>query len=136
MATKIGCMTKAVYSTLPVDAMRAWAVCAIALIHCGGTTIPRTESLAKIRAARTRVVATVEDQQDVNLVTRDVVESRALEGMTRPEITELLGRGTPCSGTPRCMARGFEGDDLAFDIGADSATGSLRRLPMLFVGFD
>ena len=66
---------------------------------------------------------------------QEVVESDALQNMSRPEVQELLGRGDPCSRHPRCMDNGFENDDWFYDVGA-LGEGYPGPVPLLIVGFD
>jgi hypothetical protein len=102
---------------------------------CGGGAANRQQTLDELRAAMGREVTTPGDRQAHNDVVVRVVDSGALEGMTRDEVLAAIGRGRPCSESSLCAGRDYEDDDWVYEVGADPR-GSVGRMPTLIVGFD
>jgi hypothetical protein len=101
----------------------------------GGSGADRQRTLDELRAAVGREVVTPGDRQMHDALVVRVVETGALEGMTRGEVMAVIGRGRPCSESALCADRGYEGDDWIYDVGRDPR-GGVARLPTLIVGFD
>ena len=117
-------------------AMRALSLLtfALALAACG-PSIPPAQTLGNLRAVMEEPVDDADESAVASQRVQEVVESDALQNMSRVEVQEAIGRGDPCSRHPRCMENGFDGDDWFYDVGA-LGEGYPGPVPILIVGFD
>jgi hypothetical protein len=93
------------------------------------------ETLPRLRAALDQPVSSAEqNKQNSDLVVR-VSEDKHLEGLTRLEVEEKIGKGENCSKHPICKERGFWEDDWYYEIGTEGST-YLRHRPALILGFN
>ncbi|MAQ14839.1 MAG: hypothetical protein CMN30_08590 [Sandaracinus sp.] len=104
------------------------------LVACG-PSIPPEQTLRNLQEVMNEPVDDADESARFSQRVQEVVESDALQNMSRPEVQELLGRGDPCSRHPRCMDNGFENDDWFYDVGA-LGEGYPGPVPLLIVGFD
>jgi len=93
------------------------------------------ETLPKLRAALDREVSTPEQNAENSALARRVSEGKQLQGSSRTEVEEKLGRGAPCSRHPICGERGFDSEDWYYEIGREGSE-YVRHRPALIVGFN
>ncbi|MDB4987938.1 MAG: hypothetical protein JWN04_3116, partial [Myxococcaceae bacterium] len=63
-----------------------------------------------------------------------VSQDKQLQGLTREEVEEKLGKGDLCSRHPICSERGFDSQDWYYEIGQEGSE-YVRHRPSLIVGF-
>jgi hypothetical protein len=84
-----------------------------------------------------RPVQSRQQRKQHSRLVEKALESDALQGMTRTEVKQTIGRGDPCSRHPRCAEHGFAGDDWFYTVGRmGTQGGDPGPLPLLIVGFD
>lgn len=94
------------------------------------------ETLPKLRAAMDTTVESPEQNDEYSALTEQVSEQRHLHGLTRIELEQRLGRGDECSRHPICGERGFEPNDVYYEVGRASDSYVVRYRPALIVGFN
>ena len=115
--------------------LSALAVAATISIGCGGGTANREQLLADLREAMERNVEADADLERNNDLVVQVVEASALSRMSRLEVEQAIGRGTPCAGgNQACERYELNEDDWIYDVGRIS--GGLPGGPTLLLGFD
>ncbi|MFW5875818.1 MAG: hypothetical protein ACOCXM_03715 [Myxococcota bacterium] len=108
---------------------------ALALSSAGCATVggeSRDNLLSDLKGAMARPVDGKERSRAHSSLVEDVVETDLLQGMSRGQVAEAIGRGEPCSRHPRCDELGFEGNDWFYHVGPSRGA----RSPILIVGFD
>jgi hypothetical protein len=93
------------------------------------------DELEQLRAAITAPVATPEQNAHNSELVERVAEKDLLQGMTREQVADKLGRGDVCSRHELCAKQGFEDDDWYYEVG-EMGEGYARTRPVLIVGFD
>jgi outer membrane protein assembly factor BamE (lipoprotein component of BamABCDE complex) len=99
------------------------------------TPAPASETLPRLRDAIASPVATEEDNQRNSALVQQVSEDGVLQGLTRQEVQDQIGRGDVCSRHPMCREKGFEDDDWYYEVG-QMGEAIVRVRPVLIVGFD
>jgi len=80
-------------------------------------------------------VADPEQNSAHSRLVEQVVDARALDGLSRVEVRSRIGEGEPCYFYDRCHALGFDDDDWFYTVGTP-VEGFDGTLPVLLVGFD
>lgn len=93
------------------------------------------ETLPRLKAALDEPVASAEQNKQNSQLVVTISEDKHLEGLTRLEVEEKLGKGDPCGRHPICHERGFFEDDWYYEIGREGST-YLRHRPALILGFN
>ncbi len=101
----------------------------------GSSNIPPTQLFAEFKQAVARPLASREQSAENSRVAERLADSDALQGKTRTEVEEAIGRGDDCSRHPNCAEAGFEGDDWFYQVG-EVGEGDSGAIPQLIVGFD
>ena len=112
-----------------------FAACILCLAACGGPAIDRPGTLRALQAALHETVDTPGTRASHNDLVKKVAENGLLEGMTRDQVRDLIGRGTDCSASQLCTAQEFEADDWVYDVGVEPQS-NFGHVPTLVVGFD
>ena len=94
------------------------------------------ETLPKLRAAMGATVESPEQNDENSALTQEVSEQRHLHGLTRLELEQRLGPGDECSRHPICAERGFDPNDVYYEVGKASEAYVVRYRPALIVGFN
>jgi len=102
---------------------------------CGGPSVDREGTLARLRAAITEEVppgdtATLEDH---NQIVEQVRDADLLDGMRRFEVEEALGRGQECGDRALCAEHDFRPTAWVYEVGRRDG---LPWGPTIIVGFD
>jgi len=108
-----------------------WLVCAA----CASRTPPATETLPRLRKAIAEPVLNEQQNRDNSALVEQIAEAQQLDGLTREQVAELIGKGDRCSTHPLCGEKGFEGEDWFYEVGSAGPT-YLKARPVLIVGFD
>lgn len=111
----------------------ALALCSL-LTACAHGPGP-TETLPSLRQAIATEVSTPEQNAKNSVLVEQVSEDKHLQGLTRAEVEDKLGRGDLCSRHPICGERGFDGNDWYYEVGREGST-YVRHRPALIVGFN
>ncbi|HKO91679.1 MAG TPA: hypothetical protein VJU61_11025 [Polyangiaceae bacterium] len=93
------------------------------------------ETLPRLRTALDEPVSSAEQNKQNSDLVVQVSEDKHLEGLTRLEVEQKLGKGDPCGRHPICGQRGFYEDDWYYEIGREGST-YLRHRPALILGFN
>jgi hypothetical protein len=92
------------------------------------------ETLPQLKQAIDTPVSSPEQNKQHSAIAETVSEEGHLEGLTRTEVSEKIGPGDPCGRHPMCRERGFEDDDLYYEVG-EQGENYVRYRPALIVGF-
>jgi hypothetical protein len=113
------------------------ALCALVLCSaCGAQGANRDELIPRLRDAMLSQVSSQQQNEDNSRLIQEVVESGALEDMTRPEVEQAIGRGDVCSRHERCRENEFDDDDWYYSVGTMGEAYRGGAAPVLIVGFD
>lgn len=113
----------------------ALAVVAALCVGCGGASANREQLIADLREAMERNVEAEADLERNNDLVVQIVEAAALSRMSRLEVEQAIGRGTPCgNGNAACERNELNEEDWYYDVGRIS--GGLPGGPTLLLGFD
>lgn len=104
------------------------------LVACG-PPVDRAATLAELKQAIDRPIASSDESAENSRVVQRVVDGDVLLEMNRLEVEEAIGQGDPCSRHPRCAELDFQGDDWFYTVG-QMGEGRTGALPLLIVGFD
>ncbi len=107
--------------------------CAMGAFGCGAALSPQ-RAREELRTLRHAPVSSGEEAAKLSARLDRAVQSGVLDGMRRPQVEQLLGRGEPCSRMPECTRRGLAPNDLYYVFG--DASGYPGRRPVLLVAFD
>jgi outer membrane protein assembly factor BamE (lipoprotein component of BamABCDE complex) len=107
----------------------------LCLAGCAHGSASEGGELAKLRAAMTTPVSTPEQNTQNSALVEQVAEKDLLQGLTRDQVAEQIGRGDACSRHPMCREQGFEDEDWYYEVG-QMGDGYVRARPVLIVGFD
>lgn len=114
----------------------ALAAASVVYAGCGGRpAVAREQRLVQLSQALDAPLASSEESEQNSRLVQQVLEEDVLEGMTRAEVREQLGRGDSCARHPRCAELGFQQDDWFYFVG-QMGSGSVSRVPILILGFD
>lgn len=111
----------------------AWTL--LSLVGCAHANASGENELAKLRTAMTSPVSTPEQNTQNSALVEQVAEKDLLQGLTRDEVAQQIGRGDACSRHPMCHEQGFEDEDWYYEVG-QMGDGYVRARPVLIVGFD
>ena|ERR1043165_1259610 len=117
-----------------MDRLISAAACALLFLGCG-PGVDRPGTLRELQAAMHETVSTPGTRASHNELVKRVAEASVLEGMTRDEVRNLIGRGTDCSASQLCLEQEFEADDWVYQVGVEPQT-NFGHVPTLIVGFD
>jgi hypothetical protein len=93
------------------------------------------ETLPQLKQALVTPVSSDEQNKQHSALAELVSEQGHLEGLTRLQVEEKVGRGDDCERHPLCGERGFEDDDWYFEVG-EQGQSYVRYRPALIVGFN
>jgi hypothetical protein len=108
------------------------AASAIASAGCAAAAPPDT--LPRLREAISSPVSTPADNAEHSRLAELASRDKLLQGMTREQVEDTLGKGEPCAQHELCGKKGFDPRDLIYEIG--TAGSYVRYRPALIVGFD
>lgn len=111
------------------------AALSLLLAACGGPPPSAHDTLPRLKNALHQPVSTPEQNKANSELAIQVSEYKHLEGLTRLEVEEKVGKGADCSEHPMCKERGFYPDDWYYEVGTEGST-YLRHRPALIVGFN
>lgn len=112
----------------------AW-ILLLSLTGCAHGSASGQDELEKLRSAIAAPVSTPEQNTQNSELVERVAETDLLQGLTRDQVAEKIGRGEPCSRHKLCGEQGFEDDDWYYEVG-QMGEGYARARPVLIVGFD
>lgn len=101
---------------------------------CASHSASSQETLPRLKTALEAPVSSAEQNKQNSDLVVQVSEDKHLEGLTRLEVEEKLGKGTPCANHPICRERGFFEDDWYYEVGKEGSA-YLRHRPALILGF-
>jgi hypothetical protein len=101
---------------------------------CASNAASSQETLPRLKSALDAPVSSAEQNKQNSDLVVQVSEDKHLEGLTRLEVEEKLGKGTNCANHPICRERGFFEDDWYYEVGKEGST-YLRHRPALILGF-
>ncbi len=107
----------------------------VLLVACAAKTPPANETLPRLRRAIEEPVANEQQNRDNSALVEQIAEAQQLDGMTRDEVAQALGKGDKCSRHPICAQQGFEDEDWFYEVGTVGPA-YMRARPVLIVGFD
>jgi hypothetical protein len=109
----------------------------LALLVCAACTKQPTayETLPQLKRALDESVESDPQNRQNSALVETISEERHLEGLTRLQVEEKVGRGDDCARHPLCQEKGFEDDDWYYEVGRQGA-GYVRYRPALIVGFN
>ncbi len=102
---------------------------------CAAKTPPASETLPRLRQAMDEPVANEQQNRDNSALVEQVAEAQQLDGMTREELSDALGKGDKCSRHRICAEQGFDDEDWYYEVGTIGPS-YMRARPVLIVGFD
>ena len=102
---------------------------------CGGPPPSAQDTLPRLRNALDEPVSSVEQNKANSDLVVQVSEYKHIDGLTRLEVEEKLGKGAGCSEHPMCKERGFYPDDWYYEVGKEGSS-YVRHRPALIVGFN
>lgn len=102
---------------------------------CGGASVDREDTLARLRAAMSEELAhgdtiTIENH---NQLVEDIRDGNVLDGMRRFEVEEALGRGQECASRALCADHGFSATGWVYEVGQREG---VPWGPTIIIGFD
>jgi hypothetical protein len=112
------------------------ATISLALFGLGACAAKPTpyETLPQLKEAVNTEVASTDQSRQYSALAQLVSEEKHLHGLTRPELAAKVGAGQKCLRLPLCRERGFEDDDLFYEVGMPAE--SVPHVPILIVGFN
>lgn len=111
-----------------------WAT--VAVVGCGGASAANAgRYVVDLNHAIGEPVADADANAANSRLVQDVVDTQALDGLSRVEVRARIGEGEPCRHYDRCLDLGFDGDDWYYTVGVPQQ-GFEGTLPVLIVGFD
>jgi outer membrane protein assembly factor BamE (lipoprotein component of BamABCDE complex) len=119
---------------LPLVRLAVAAAMAFA-ISCGPPPPSAQDTLPRLKNALDEPVSTPEQNKANSDLVVQVSELKHIEGMSREDVEQKLGKGSPCSEHPMCTERGFYEDDWYYEIGTQGSN-YVRHRPALIVGFN
>src|SRR5687767_8974619 len=87
------------------------AVPALLIVACGPPPPSAQDTLPRLKNALHEPVSSVDQNKANSDLTVQVSELKHVEGLSRLEVEEKLGKGDECSEHPICKERGFYPDD-------------------------
>jgi len=102
---------------------------------CGGPPPSAQDTLPRLKSALDEPVSTPDQNKANSQLVVQVSEYKHIEGLTRLEVEEKLGKGADCSEHPICKERGFYPDDWYYEVGREGSS-YVRHRPALIVGFN
>jgi hypothetical protein len=93
------------------------------------------ETLPSLRQAIAAEVSTPEQNEKNSALVEQVSQDKHLQGLSRAEVEDKLGRGDLCSRHPICSERGFDGSDWYYEVGREGSA-YVRHRPALVIGFN
>jgi hypothetical protein len=109
---------------------------ALALLACACAKRPTAqETLPQLRDALETPVSSAEQNKQHSALAELVSEEKHLQGLTRVEVEQKLGRGEDCGRHPICGERGFDDSDWYYEVGTQGES-YVRYRPALIVGFN
>jgi len=114
-----------------------WALvlaCAGSSLACGAS-VPRDQLISNLHQAMQEDVPDAAASANHSRVVEAALDENALDGLSRDEVEERIGRGEPCSRHPRCGEHDFRDNDWFYEVG-HSSEGFGSALPLLILGFD
>ncbi|HJL14760.1 MAG TPA: hypothetical protein RMH99_03835 [Sandaracinaceae bacterium LLY-WYZ-13_1] len=120
---------------LPSAPLAPLAVLACLAAGCGGASVDRETTLARLRDAMQEEIPPGEEAvlEDHNQLVERVRDGNVLDGMRRFEVEEALGRGQECGARELCARHEFAPDDWVYEVGRRDG---LPWGPTIIVGFD
>ena len=115
--------------------LRSLSFSCLLFAACAGASAPAAETLPRLREALNAKVSSPEENKRNSALVEQVAEDELLQGMTRDEVAQQLGKGEPCSRHPLCDEQGFLPEDWYFEVGEMGDAYTFAR-PVLIVGFD
>lgn len=108
---------------------------ALAAPGCGGASVDRETTFARLREAMTAELAQGDTTtlEDHNQLVEDVRDGNVFDGMRRHEVEAELGVGTECGPRPICSEHDFLPTDWIYEIGRRDG---LPWGPSMVIGFD
>jgi hypothetical protein len=111
-----------------------WVLLAF-LIGCGPPPPSAQETLPRLRSAIDEPVSSPELNKQHSDLAILVSDEKHVQGLTRLELEQKIGKGALCSAHPICKERGFYPDDWYYEIGTVGSS-YVRHRPALIVGFN
>ncbi|MGE0788720.1 MAG: hypothetical protein AB7S26_23815 [Sandaracinaceae bacterium] len=107
---------------------------ALCLGACGGASVDRDTTLARLRNALSEEIAQGDTAtlEDHNQLVEQVRDHGLLDGLRRSEVEQYLGRGQECGTRPICSEHGFDGNAWIYEVGRRDG---LPWGPTIVVGF-
>ena len=105
----------------------------LGLAACAAKPTPY-ETLPQLKEAVATEVASEEQSRQYSQLAQLVSEEKHLHGLSRPELAAKVGAGQKCLRLPLCRERGFEDDDLFYEVGQPAD--NVPHVPLLIVGFN
>lgn len=107
----------------------------LGLVSCGPAAPGPQETLPRLKNALAEPVSTAEQNKQHSDLAVTVSEEKHLQGLTRLEVEEKVGKGQLCEKHPICRERGFYEDDWYYEVGTEGSN-YVRHRPALIVGFN
>jgi hypothetical protein len=109
------------------------ALAALVLASACAAAAP-TDTLPRLAEAIRSPVATPAENAEHSRLAQLASRNKLLQGLTRDEVEDKLGKGEPCAQHDLCGRKGFFPNDLYYEVGTPGEY--VRYRPALIVGFN